>query len=80
MHPSLLYQIAAARNDELRQCAARVSTTSVAGPARRWPRWVRRITTRPAGRRPERDPRAITSGSSRPRATSTLSAERMSPT
>ncbi len=76
MHPSLLHQIAAARNDELRQCAARVSTTRVARPARRWPRWLPRITSLPAASRPERDPRAITTDSTRPGTTSTLSAAR----
>ena len=56
MHPNLLYQLAAARNDELRQRAARVSA---ARPARsaigRWSRWLRRAATAPAGGPLKRD-------------------------
>lgn len=69
MHPHLLYQLAQTRNDELRQRAARVSTTRVARPARRWPRWLRRTTTPWTGGRLVRDPCAIAIGSSRPRTT-----------
>jgi hypothetical protein len=49
MHPHLLYQLAAARNDEIRQAAARVSATRPARSAvRPWSRWLRQVTTRPS--------------------------------
>jgi hypothetical protein len=73
MHPNLLYQLATARNHEIRQRAARVSATRPARSAvHRWPRWLRRTATPPASGRLKRDPGAITIRSSRPRITSTL--------
>ncbi len=42
MHPSLLYHIAAARNDEQWVRAGRPSATRVTRPAHRWPRWLHR--------------------------------------
>lgn len=66
MHPSLLYQLAAAQTDERRHRVARVAETRAArSAARRWPRWSRR-TTPPGGRRLDRDPFAIAIRSSAP--------------
>lgn len=78
MHPHLLYQLAQARNDEIRQSATRVAATRPARSAvRRRPRWLDRITTPPTGGRLKREPGAIAIRSSRPRTTTnTLSAER----
>jgi hypothetical protein len=79
MHPHLLYQLATARNHELRERIARASATRPARSAvRRWSRWLHRMATAAAGGRLERDPGPITIRSSEPRttSTSTLSAER----
>lgn len=78
MHPHLLYQLATARNDEIRQRAARVSATrSARSAAPRRSRWVRRTGVPPTGPRLEREPAVIAIPSSQPRTTpNTLSAER----
>jgi len=77
MHPHVLDQLAHTLNDELRQCAARISATRVARPARRWPRWLRRTTTASTGGRLVRDRHAIAIGSRRLRtATNTQSVKR----
>jgi hypothetical protein len=60
MHPHLLYQLAAARNDEIRQAAAGVSATRQARSALRpWSRWLRHLSTPPTrwspGARSRRD-------------------------
>jgi hypothetical protein len=77
MHPHLLYQLAQARNDEIRQSAWVSATRPAWSAVRRWPRWLRRTTTPPAGGGLVRDPSAIATRSSRPRTTTTtFSAER----
>jgi hypothetical protein len=73
-HPSLLYQLAAARTDERRHGAARASATRAARSARRrWPRWLLRTAAPRTGGRLDRDSRAIAIRSSAPpTTTSTL--------
>ena len=70
MHPHLLYQLAAARYDEIRQAAARVSATRPARSALRpWSRWLRHLSTPPTGGRLERAPGATAIRSSGRRTT-----------
>jgi hypothetical protein len=63
MHPSLLAQVAAAKNDELRRDAARARRVSAARASRSWPlrlgrKSAARSETQPQGARTTIPPRA----------------------
>ena len=47
MHPSVLYHVAVARNDEQWARAGQPSATRATRPTHRWPRWLHRSANRP---------------------------------